>query len=84
MAELGETMSSAEFSLWVELYKLAPWDDTRGDINAAIVASTVANYAGKIRNSGSDAQLMDFLVFREREEVPETEPDPVEFFGKLI
>lgn len=83
MAELGETMSSAEFSVWLEMYKQAPWDDTRGDVRAAIVAATVANYAGKVRKEGAgEAQVIDFIAFREREEI--AEPDPMEFFGKLL
>lgn len=76
-------MSSAEFSIWVEMYKHAPWDDTRGDVRAAVVAATVANYAGKTRREGAgNADLIEFMPFREREEMPE--PDPVEFFGKFL
>lgn len=68
--------------MWIALYKLAPWDDTRADVQAAIVAATVASYAGKMRKEGSTVELSEFMPFREREKMPE--PDPVEFFGKFL
>ena len=82
MAELGETMSSAEFSIWVALYKQAPWDDTRADVQSAMVAATVASYAGKMRKEGSTVELSEFMPFLAREEMPE--PDPMEHFGKFL
>lgn len=85
LGELGETMSSEEFSLWLALYKRAPWDETRGDINAGIIAATIANYSGKMRSeSAPPAQASDFMLFIEKPVAePEPELDPMEFFGKL-
>lgn len=83
MGELGATMSSAEFSLWLAIYNKEPWDDARMDVGFAVVASTVANYAGKVRTEGHPpAALADFMPFLERP--PEPEPDPMAFFGNLL
>ena len=82
MGELGATMTSAEFSLWLKLYESEPWDDTRMDVGFAVVASTVANYAGKILKEGKEATLAEFMPFVPRNDVL-IEPDPVEFFGKF-
>lgn len=76
-------MSSAEFSLWLAIYNKQPWDDARLDVGFAVIASTVANYAGKVRKEGyPDATLTDFMPFLDRP--PEIEPDPMEFFGKIV
>lgn len=84
LGELGETMSSAEFSLWLALYKRAPWDETRADINAGIIAATIANYAGKMRGeSVPPASPADYMPFIEKPTVVEQEPDPLEFFAKI-
>lgn len=83
MGELGETMSSAEFSTWLHLYDSEPWDDTRMDVGFAVVAATVANYAGKIMKEGKEAKLSDFMPFMKHEQTVLQEPDPVEFFGKF-
>lgn len=75
-------MSSAEFSLWLAIYNKDPWDDARADIGFAVVASTIANYAGKERKEGTPAaSLADFMPFLERP--PEPEPDPMKFFGRF-
>ena len=75
-------MSSAEFSMWLTMYETDPWDDTRADVGFAVVAATVANYAGKIMKDGKEAKLSDFMPFLTRNDVF-VEPDPVEFFGKI-
>lgn len=43
MAELGQSLSSAELAEWMAYHRLSPIDDERGDLQAAIVASIVAN-----------------------------------------
>lgn len=75
-------MSSAEFSLWIALYRRAPWDDTRADINSAIIAANIANYAGKMRaDDAPPATILDYMPFADKPVEPE--PDPIEFFRKL-
>lgn len=84
LAELMETMSSTEFSLWAEAYKRDEWGDAprrkHAELVGGVVACTVANYAGKERAAGAGmAQPADFLLTREVEDEP-AEPDPVAYF----
>lgn len=72
-------MSSAEFSVWLKIYETEPWDDMRADVGFAVVAATIANYAGKIRKTGKEAKLADFMPFAKSNDVI-LEPDPAEFF----
>ena len=83
LAELMDSMSSAEFSLWIEAYKQDEWGETprrmHAELVGGVVASTVANYAGKQRADGAAmAQPSDFLLTT-KAEAP-AEPDPVAFF----
>lgn len=83
LEELGETMSSAEFGMWLELYKIAPWDDVRGDLQAGIVAATIVNAAGMRRKPGSAPSMpLDFMPLTK--DAPESkEEDPLEHFARL-
>lgn len=70
--ELRATLSYAEFCEWCLYYQIEPWGEDRADLRAGIVASTIANYAGKTRSKGSDPALpADYLPYLER-----PEPDP--------
>lgn len=40
-------MTADEFALWRAEYAREPWGDVRSDLRAGIVASTVANFAGR-------------------------------------
>jgi hypothetical protein len=83
LGELGATMSSAEFSLWCELYERDEWGQKQieelADLRNGITCATIANYAGKVRKEGAgEARPSDFMPFLKP---PETkEPDPVSFF----
>lgn len=82
LAELGATMSSAEFSMWLKLYEMDPWD-AHIDLGFGVLAATVANYAGKMRADGApDAQPSDYMPLPRPVEVVE-EPDPIKFFGQF-
>ncbi len=84
LGELAETMSSAEFSTWLELYRREPWDDSRMDLGFGIVASTIANFAGRMRSeTAPPARPGDFMPFVERSEEREPEIDPVAYFRAL-
>jgi hypothetical protein len=85
LAELGETMTSEEFDLWLELHRSnGPWDDTRGDVHAGIIAATIANYAGMSRKQGAPlASPFDFMPFAKRQDEEESEPDPVAYFKAI-
>lgn len=43
VGELQQRMSSREFTEWAAYYSLSPFGDERGDLQAGIVASTIAN-----------------------------------------
>ncbi len=82
--ELSQTMTAQEFGLWAALYEVDPWDSTRQDINAGIIAATVANYAGKMRKKGTkEAVPADFMPFLKQQEEQEDAVDPFEHFGKF-
>jgi hypothetical protein len=81
LEELGRTMSSQEFSLWLAMYKFDQWGELRGDERAGLIASTVANFAGMTRAAGAaPLSPSDFMLHLPKHEEPEQEPDPVAFF----
>lgn len=88
LGELCETMSSEEFSLWLLMYQEEPWDDSRADLNTGIIASTIANYAGKMRKENAEParpiDFMPFVKFEVVEDVVEEEPDPLKHFAKFL
>tara|TARA_R110000803_G_scaffold43701_3_gene93020 strand:+ start:8564 stop:8896 length:333 start_codon:yes stop_codon:yes gene_type:complete len=60
VAELQATMGIREFIEWAAYYKLNPFGPVRGDYQAALIASTVANAN---RSSKQRApKLEDFLL----------------------
>jgi hypothetical protein len=81
--ELVETMDAAEFDMWIEYNRRSPIGPKRGDLQAGIVAATIANYAGKARKDGAPAATpLDYMPLEKRPEVDES-PDPVSFFGGM-
>ncbi len=84
--ELGQRMSAQEFGLWAALYAREPFGDVRGDLQAGVVAATVANYAGRIRSDGAGAaQPGEFMPLMKQGAQPEpaSEPDPVAHFKAI-
>ena len=57
MAEWQDTMSSAEFAEWLAFDRISPDYPERGDIQAALIATTVAN-----RGRKKPLPLNDFLL----------------------
>lgn len=55
-------MDSHEFTEWMAFYTLEPWGAVRDDLRAGVLASTVANYAGKVRNANDPATPSDFFA----------------------
>lgn len=77
-------MTAQEWSLWKRYYEMEPWDDRRGDLQAAIIASTIANFAGKIMKKGTKPTApKDFMPVYGKEEDPEVPSDPMAFFSKF-
>ena len=70
-------MSSREFAEWLAFAGLEPLGDARGDLQAAIIAATVANMLrGK---DSSPVGIEDMLLrFDEPAAEPDDEPDPAE------
>lgn len=83
LKELVGTMDSAEFDMWIEYNRRSPIGPKRGDLQAGIIAATIANYAGRARRDDAPAATpLDFMPLEKRPE-PETDIDPVSFFRSL-
>ena len=78
LGELGERMSAQEFELWWARHQRVPIGEIRADLHTGIVASTVANMAGKVLK-GQNMPPADFMPKYEKPE----EPDPMQFFGAM-
>ena len=66
MAELLRSMSSEELTEWIAYHGINPIDDARGDLQAGIVASIVANVN---RSPKSPAfKPTDFMPYLDRPE----------------
>lgn len=62
VAEWKEVMSVNEFFEWQAYYEIQPFGPYRDDVDAAIVASTIAN-----ANTGKKYSYKDFMpIFRTR------------------
>lgn len=84
LVELGQRMDGKEFDAWCRRYWRKPWGDKRHEIHSAIVATTVANYAGRMRKDGDPARPADYMPFQNEKpaEKPQ-EPDPIAFHKRL-
>jgi hypothetical protein len=80
--ELISTMDAAEFEMWIEYSRRSPIGPRRGDLQAGIIAATVANYAGRSRKDGAEPAVpLDFMPLEPSRDAPEA--DPVSFFKAL-
>ena len=77
LADLLENMDSEEVCLWVAEYLRNPWDEARADLRAGIIASSIANYAGKSLKDGSSVTPLDCMPYSQ----PEPEAAPVSADG---
>lgn len=56
-------MSSYEVALWEAEFRRSPWDEFRGDLQAGIIAATIANVnRGKTTPAFSPADFMPYLT----------------------
>ncbi len=68
--ELRAVLSYREFLDWCVYYEVEPWGETRADLRAGIVASTIANYAGKQRSDGAEPAIpTDFMPYLDRQKI---------------
>ena len=80
LGELGRTMSSHEFALWLAYYPEDMWGEQRDYERAGIIAAEVANYAGRMRKEGTEpARPSDYMPQLKAKAEP-VEPDPVAYF----
>jgi uncharacterized protein DUF4035 len=81
--EIETTMSAREFYDWLEFYAVEPFGDTRADIRAGIISSTLANiHRAKGRKAYNPS---DFMLFQEQPEEGSTKALVAKFateFGK--
>jgi hypothetical protein len=67
LQELRAALSYAEFQEWCLYYQIEPWGEDRSDLRAGIVASTIANYAGRQRSDGAEpARPVDYMPYLEQ------------------
>lgn len=85
LEELCASMSSAEFSLWASAYKDDQWGEMWEDWRMGVVASTIANFAGKTLPKGAQGTTAkDFMPkFGNQEEETVSSPDPFTFFSQM-
>ena len=61
VAELNQRMSSRELSEWMAFYRIEPFGDVRGDVQAAVIAqSTLAPHMDKGKKPPELVELMPF------------------------
>jgi hypothetical protein len=77
VAELQSSMSALEFAEWMAYTRIAPWGETRADLRAGIVASTIANI-----NRAKKQKAYSPLDFMPRFEPPDR-PSPEQLKDKL-
>lgn len=61
--EAQARISSREFGEWMALYRVEPWGDLRGDVQAAVVASTMANAYRDRKKRRKPFAVKEFLPF---------------------
>ena len=78
-------MDSAEYCLWLAEYQMNPWDERRSDLRAGVIASSIANYAGKCLKENTTAKPLDFMPYDQPEpEEISSSPDDLDQFLESI
>lgn len=80
LEELFRSMSSQEFSLWIDMYNDDQLGEARKDKRAGVIAAAVANYAGKVRKDSQPVTADTFFPGLVKVAKVEEDPDPVAFF----
>ena len=76
-------MTAQEFGEWMALYELEPWGETRADIRAGVISSTIANVH---RGKRTEAyKFTDFMLFQQKDEADQqqVETDPRAFLKRI-
>lgn len=61
-------LTSRQITEWLAYYDLEPWGETRADLRAGIVASTLANCHRDPKQRPEAYRAVDFMPYRERPE----------------
>lgn len=67
-------MTSAEYTLWLNEFAIAPWDELRADLRAATVAATIANIYRDKKRRAEPFKASDFMPYAQdvkRESAPQ-------------
>ena len=84
MEELKAAMTAEEFGYWQALYRREPWGEVAEDLRAGIVASTIANVNRDPKRKQKPYTPDEFMRGDAwKQEEPEQEADPQEFFENL-
>lgn len=86
VSELGQRMSSHEFTEWMAFYDLEPFGDQRADLRQAMTTAAVHNTIQAQRKQPKWAKPQDFMPFEEKPEptATPTAASPEELKGKLL
>lgn len=63
--QMLESMSAQELNEWMAYDMIEPIGNRRGDIQAALIAMTVANYS-MTKKKGKTFGIQDFLLFTDK------------------
>lgn len=66
MAELLDTVESAELTEWIAFDRIDPFGESRADLRAGIVASTMVNHSAYPPKPEDRARPVDFMPFRDK------------------
>lgn len=83
LGELGKRMTTPEFNLWFQQWLSRPWGSRRGDLQAGIVAATVANFSGKHLKKDKTLAPVDFMPYIDEREDETPDVDPLEHFRAI-
>lgn len=69
-------LSARDFHEWMAFYQIDPWGDQRGDVQAGVIASTLANIHRD--KHATPFTPRDFMWFTEREPTQDIEEAEIE------
>ena len=75
LSMLSQVMTTEEFEAHWAAYQLSPWGPYRDNLHAAIVASEVANMAGRALAEGAERRLTDYLIRPPSDDAPAADDD---------
>lgn len=75
-------MTDAQLTAWQAFYQISPFGDYRGDIQAGVIASTLANtFRGK---GETPRKIEDFIPFRKNRSTVISEEEIVDKINRFM